>query len=190
MPRQVTGTGSVRLRLAADASWIQSEGSKPRNAGAAEIAVGDRRWNQCGKVGSRSISRVLSWTAIPLGVPLPARSSSLPGSSASHAQASLFGLAPDGVCRAVRVTTAAVSSYLAVSPLPALGLSRTSAVCFLLHFPSPHGARSLTGILLCGARTFLSARGLHLLPSGCLTDFPADYTPGARRPGRNCHWSS
>jgi hypothetical protein len=76
------------------------------------------RWNSR-KVGSRSISRVLSWTAIPLGVLLPARSSSLPGSSASHAHASLFGLAPDGVCRAVRVTTAAVSSYLAVSPLPA-----------------------------------------------------------------------
>jgi hypothetical protein len=135
------------------------------------IAVGDAG-NQCGKVGSRSISRVLSWTAIPLGVLLPARSSSLPGSSASHAHASLFGLAPDGVCRAVRVTTAAVSSYLTVSPLPALACARTSAVCFLLHFPSPHGARSLTGILLCGARTFLSARGLHLLPSGCLTDFP------------------
>ena len=29
------------------------------------------------------------------------------------------------------------------------------AVCFLLHFPSPHGARPLAGILLCGARTFL-----------------------------------
>ena len=35
--------------------------------------------------GSRSISRVLSWTTIPLGVPLPVRSSSLPGSNASHA---------------------------------------------------------------------------------------------------------
>ena len=51
-------------------------------------------------------------------------------------------------------------------------LRGASAVCFLLHFPSPHGARSLTGILLYGARTFLSAPGLHLLPSGCLTDFP------------------
>ena len=30
-----------------------------------------------------------------------------------------------------------------------------SAVCFLWHFPSPHDARPLTGILLCGARTFL-----------------------------------
>ena len=35
--------------------------------------------------GSRSISRVLSWATIPLGASLPARSSGLPGSSASHA---------------------------------------------------------------------------------------------------------
>jgi len=31
----------------------------------------------------------------------------------------------------------------------------SSAVYFLLHFPSPRDARSLTGTLLCGARTFL-----------------------------------
>ena len=35
--------------------------------------------------GSRSLSRVLSWTTIPLGALLPVRSSSLPGSGASHA---------------------------------------------------------------------------------------------------------
>ena len=64
------------------------------------------------EVGSPPISRVLSWAAIPLGPPLPTGSSSLPGSGASHAIASLFGLAPDGVCRAVRVATSAVSSYL------------------------------------------------------------------------------
>lgn len=32
---------------------------------------------------------------------------------------SLFGLAPGGVCRAVRVTTCAVRSYRTISPLPA-----------------------------------------------------------------------
>jgi hypothetical protein len=53
---------------------------------------------------------------IPLGDALPRRSSSLPGSDASHANAPLFGLAPDGVCRAVRVTTSAVGSYPTVSP--------------------------------------------------------------------------
>ena len=33
-----------------------------------------------------------------------------------------------------------------------------SAVCFLLHFPSPRDARPLAGTLPCGARTFLDAR--------------------------------
>ncbi len=74
--------------------------------------------------------------------------------------ASLFGLAPDGVCRAVRITADAVSSYLAISPLPALA---SLGGIFLLHFPSPwtktyasaYSARPLAGILLYGARTFL-----------------------------------
>ena len=99
---------------------MRTSGSDASLEGALELraAIAVRHAGMKG-VGSQSISRVLSWAAIPLGVLLPARSSSLPGSSASHAHASLFGLAPDGVCRAVRVTTAAVSSYLAVSPLPA-----------------------------------------------------------------------
>ena len=92
--------------------------------------------------------------------------------------ACLFGLAPDGVYPAAGVATGAVSSYLAISTLPvlpqssqwlspllflgdfaslAVGEVSTSAVYFLWHFPSPHGVRSLTGILLCGARTFLPA---------------------------------
>ncbi len=55
----------------------------------------------------RPISRVLSVRSgtvaiIPLGLPLLTGSSNLPGSSAGHASASLFGLAPDGVYRAVR----------------------------------------------------------------------------------------
>ena len=45
---------------------------------------------------------------------------------------------------------------------------RPSAVCFLLHFPSPRGARLLAGILLCGARTFLSH---SMSSSDCPTDF-------------------
>ena len=52
------------------------------------------------------------------------------------------------------VTVDAVSSYLAVSPLP-VRLATPSAVCSLLHFPSPCGAQPLAGILPCGARTFL-----------------------------------
>ena len=64
------------------------------------------------------VSRVLSWTVIHLGLELPRGSSNLPASSASSVVACLFGLAPDGVCRAVRVTTSAVRSYRTVSPLP------------------------------------------------------------------------
>lgn len=49
---------------------------------------------------SRSISRVLSWTVIPLGASSPIRSSNLPGDTAGRGIVSLFGLAPGGVCRA------------------------------------------------------------------------------------------
>ena len=46
------------------------------------------------------------------------RSSNLPADDASNAIVSLFDLAPNGVYRAVRVTTSAVGSYPAVSPSP------------------------------------------------------------------------
>ena len=45
---------------------------------------------------------------------------------------------------------------------------RPSADYSLWHFPSPRGVRSLTGILLCGARTFLCASELH-------SDCPASF---------------
>ncbi|SRR5258708_9810727 len=47
-------------------------------------------------------------------------------------------------------------------------IAETWAVCSLWHFPSPRGVRSLTGILLCGARTFLCASKLH-------SDCPASF---------------
>ena len=63
-----------------------------------------QRWGFLGeaeeKRRSRPISRVLSWTVIPLGASSPIRSSSLPGPDAGHVMRSLFGLAPGGVCRA------------------------------------------------------------------------------------------
>ena len=59
------------------------------------------RQARCGKKWrSRPISRVLSWTVIPLGASSPIRSSNLPGPDAGSAMRSLFGLAPGGVCRA------------------------------------------------------------------------------------------
>jgi hypothetical protein len=45
---------------------------------------------------------------------------------------------------------------------------RPLADCSLWHFPSPRGVRSLTGILLYGARTFLYASELH-------SDCPASF---------------
>ena len=47
----------------------------------------------------------------------------------------LFGLAPGGVCRASDVTTRAVVSYTAVSPLLRLTVRPSGAVYSLLHFP-------------------------------------------------------
>ncbi len=89
---------------------------------------------------SRPISRVLSWTVIPLACASPRSSSDLPGSpcgphvAAIKPLASLFGLAPGGVCRAVGVATRAVRSYRTISPLPA-PLARHLGGIFLLHFP-------------------------------------------------------
>jgi hypothetical protein len=53
-------------------------------------------------------------------------------------------------------------------------IAETWAVCSLWHFPSPRGVRSLTGILLCGARTFLYASELH-------SDCPASFTAYSTR---------
>ncbi len=70
--------------------------------------------------------------------------------------ASLFGLAPGGVCRAVGVATRAVRSYRTISPLPA-PLARHLGGIFLLHFPWAHAPQVLPGTLPDGARTFLHA---------------------------------
>ncbi len=134
---------------------------------------------------SPPISRVLSApcgavTVIHLGRRLPAGSSNLPGDSAGRAIAPLFGLAPDGVFRAVRVATNAVRSYRTFSPLPEntpLARREPSAVRSLWHFPSPRGARPLAGILPCGARTFLHR---YEIDSDCLAG-SARIVPPARR---------
>ena len=52
------------------------------------------------EVESRSVSRVLSRTVIPLRRTSLHAFSNLPGSSAGHANGTLFGLAPSGVCLA------------------------------------------------------------------------------------------
>ena len=71
-----------------------------RRSNARAAAIGGRARTGKGKWRSRPISRVLSWTVIPLGDASPRRSSSLPGPDAGRVMRSLFGLAPGGVCRA------------------------------------------------------------------------------------------
>ena len=79
-------------------------------------------------MSSRSLSRVLFpplmlWRAviIYLGPGLLQDSSDQTQDAAGHCIVFLFGLAPDGVYPAPAVTGGAVSSYLAVSPLPKEG---------------------------------------------------------------------
>jgi hypothetical protein len=79
------------------------------------------------------VSRVLSRTAIHLGVRSPERSSNLPRHRAGHAYVPLFDLAPGGVFPATPVTSRAVRSYRTFSPLP--GLIKNQAVYSLRHFP-------------------------------------------------------
>ena len=94
--------------------------------------------------------------AIDLGRPLPGASCGLPGRQTRRATSPpLFGLAPDGVCRATSVAGGAVGSYPTFSPLPAPHKGPL-AVCFLWHFPSGFPAWALPSILPCGARTFLA----------------------------------
>lgn len=143
--------------------------------------------------GSPPVSRVLlcanALATIHLGDVLPRRSSSLPGSDASRVIASLFGLAPDGVLRAVRVAAHAVGSYPALPPalrrtistLPDPCGHRRYVFCSTFRRLGPRFraaccARPLAGILLCGARTFLRACAPRL-PGG----LPGQILP-VRRP--------
>ena len=85
----------------------------------------------------------------------PTRISSSCGPQPVLANGILLGLAPDEVYRAIPVARNAVSSCLALSPLPCPSLRPNLAVCFLLHCLSRFRAWTLSSILPCGARTFL-----------------------------------
>lgn len=111
-----------------------------------------RRW-RFGKRRSRPVSRVLSWTVIPLGATSPLRSSNLPGDTAGRSIASLFGLAPGGVCRAGPLPD---SRCALTAPFhPCRPAEAVLGGIFLLHFPSARAAQALPGTVPCGARTFL-----------------------------------
>src|SRR5688572_11540269 len=106
---------------------------------------------------SRPISRVLSWTVIPLGAASPRRSSNLPGPDAGNVMRSLFGLAPGGVCRAGRLPDSRCALTAPFHPCHA-PLAKPFGGIFLLHFPSARAAQALPGTVPCGARTFLGTR--------------------------------
>src|SRR5690606_36846746 len=114
-------------------------------------------------------------TIIPLGRKLPAGSSDLPGIAVDVAAEqdravpyafSYLVLHHEEFTRPRVLPPAPVSSYLTVSPIT-LSI-KTGLVCFLLHLSSPAetGARTLSGSLPFGVRTFLRFRKRR--PSGLL----------------------
>ena len=102
---------------------------------------------------SRPISRVLSWTVIPLA-PSPHARAAYPETTAGHVMrlpiwpCSRWGLP----CRPVARPRCALTAPFHPYQHPCEG---RSAVYFLLHFPSARAAQALPGTVPCGARTFL-----------------------------------
>ena len=100
---------------------------------------------------SRPVSRVLSLKMVIYLVRLsPAVSSQPTRWLSGPPQRHLFGLASDGVYIASGVAVGPVVSYTAISPLP------LRAVSFLLHLSWDRSRQTLSGILPCEARTFLT----------------------------------
>ncbi len=84
----------------------------------------------------------------------------------------LFGLAPGGVYRAAPVTGSAVRSCRTLSPLPADGIGRARAVCFLWHCPWGRPRRPLTGTVFPWSPDFPPIPGwgpAAVRPSGALS---------------------
>ncbi len=152
-----------------------------------------------GKCVGRSISRVLSWTVIPLGSPSPTTSSSLPGSGAGRAIGPLFGLAPGGVFRAAPVAGSAVRSYRTFSPLPdplrAIGGSFSVALSVAAPETDAAPRRYLAP---CPLEPGLSSPTANERSGGdCLTDpherilaQPASTQPSAAPSSSNCWYNA
>ena len=104
---------------------------------------------------SRTISRVMSWMVIYLILLLPAGFSDLPKNVTGSHIVFCSVLLRMGFTYARSVTSAAVVSYTALPPLPYSGITGTGGI-FLLHYPWSRLHRTLSGILPCEARTFLT----------------------------------
>ncbi len=108
---------------------------------------------------SGTVSRVLSRVTICLGLPSPAASSDLP--EAGRAPSLPCGLASDGVymCRPCHPGRGSLLHCLSTLT------GQKAGGLFLLHCPWSHLRRSLSGILPCEARTFLSKSAAATYPT-------------------------
>ena len=124
---------------------------------------------------------------ISLAKPLPVPSlrsypkapfSGLEKSEADRLKASLFDLAPDGVCHAVALAWNAVGSYPTISPLPLspLGTLRRFIFCGTFLQPSPHNQRPLR----------LGRPGVTRHPVLRSSDFPQPVPKRNRSRSRTC----
>ena len=95
---------------------------------------------------------VITWVTIHL--------SGLPG-IIRRAAGFLLDLAPGGACKPRKSPCMLVRSYRTVSALPVNSGAKPSAVCFLLHFPSPRDAWFSPSTLPYGVPTFLNLPHLY-----------------------------
>ena len=150
-----------------EAFWGESDESRKANPGSgirfSQLASHTEKVD-------RSISRVLSWTVIHLGLASPQTSSNLPGSSAGHANGSLFGLAPGGVYPATTVASGAVRSYRTFSPLPvpSKGGNRRYLLCGTSRSHTVTSVAPRRYLAPCPVEPGLSSSGYAA--SDCLTD--------------------
>ncbi len=103
------------------------------------------------KKRSKTMSRVMSGVIIYLGRLSPIASSDQPETSGPHTFP--FGLASDGV---YRDPCCYQQSGGLLHHLSTLTDGKSRSGIFLLHFPWSHLHRTLSGILPCEARTFLT----------------------------------
>jgi hypothetical protein len=141
---------------------------------------------------SQPISRVLSWTIIPLECASPRTSSDLPGSrcephfgsSRTH-DSPIWSCSRWGLpCRRVLPPTRCALT----APFHPCRRSVRSAwaVYFLLHFPWARAPQALPGTSARGARTFLR---FHKENSDCLADSATDYMrPAPAVTSRSVAW--
>ena len=110
---------------------------------------------------------------IHLGRRLPAASCDLPGGGPGRAMASLFGLAPGGVCSAGRSPDRWCALTAPSHPYRRPHTEgRTGRRCVSVRFPSARAAWELPSALSRGARTFLDPRtSREPRPPGGLADF-------------------